>query len=67
MFRFQTQMARDASGAGIRGGLRRSPLRVKSAVLTFGRSLPIYPKLRTYAAQRQLTLCATTGVERLAA
>src|ERR1700676_2369043 len=26
MFRFQTQTARDASGAGIRGGLRRSPL-----------------------------------------
>jgi hypothetical protein len=24
MFRFQTQTARDASGAGIRGGLRRS-------------------------------------------
>ena len=31
MFRFQTQTARDASGApGIRGGLRRSPLGVKS-------------------------------------
>ncbi len=29
MFRFQTQSARDASGAGIRGGLRRSPIRVK--------------------------------------
>src|SRR5438034_6590613 len=28
MFRFQTQTARDASGAGIRGGLRRRPLRV---------------------------------------
>src|SRR6478752_9680028 len=26
MFRFQTQTARDASGVGIRGGLRRSPL-----------------------------------------
>jgi hypothetical protein len=27
MFRFQTQTARDVSGVGIRGGLRRSPLR----------------------------------------
>src|ERR1700676_3689598 len=30
MFRSQTQTARDASGAGIRGGLRRSTLWVKS-------------------------------------
>jgi hypothetical protein len=30
MFRFQSQMARDASGAGIRGGLRLSLFRVQS-------------------------------------
>jgi hypothetical protein len=40
MFRFQTQAARDASGAGIRGGLRRSPLRV-CAVKKKGGAFPV--------------------------
>jgi len=54
MFRFQTQTARDASGAGIRRGLRRSSANGMvrfgsiSADLTVGRSLPVYPQLRTY-------------------
>src|SRR6266508_5097192 len=36
MFRFQTQMARDAGGAGIGGGLRRSPRRVNLVISTVG-------------------------------
>ena len=43
MFRFQTQTSRDASGVGIRGGLRRSPLRVKSGSRGFKMPLPLYP------------------------
>ena len=44
MFRFQTQTSRDASGVGIRGGLRRSPLRVNRvglAVCNDFRSTPM--------------------------
>ena len=48
MFRFQTQTARDASGAGIRGVLRRSPTWVKRVVLAVGRRLPVHPDNRTY-------------------
>jgi hypothetical protein len=50
MFRFQTQTARDASGApGIRGGLRRSSLGVIRDVFAAVQSLPVYPQQRTLA------------------
>jgi len=49
MFRFQTQTARDVSGVGIRGGLRRSPLRVICVGLAGPRRLPVYPGERTFS------------------
>jgi hypothetical protein len=57
MFRFQTQTARDASGASIRGGLRRSPPWAKIAVLSFvGRSLPVYLDQRTSSDRARMCL-----------
>jgi hypothetical protein len=47
MFRFQTQTSRDASGVGIRGGLRRSQLRVIRVSLAAYRLLPVYPYKQT--------------------
>src|SRR5437764_11573854 len=41
-----------------------SPFRVISAVLTAGRSLPVYPQLRTWPCTRKLTLCARLGSSR---
>jgi hypothetical protein len=48
MFRFQTQTARDASGAGIRGVLRRSPTWVKLRSLDVQPADRLYPQLRTW-------------------
>jgi len=47
MFRFQTQTARDVSGVGIRGGLRRSPLRVNRVDSPHRWLLPLFPQLQT--------------------
>jgi hypothetical protein len=47
MFRFQTQTARDASGAGIRGVLRRSPTWVNNGPDGSVTSLLVYPEQRT--------------------
>src|ERR1700739_4688702 len=47
MFRFQTQTARDASGAGIRGALRRSPTWVIRDGLAGRPSLPVFSEHRT--------------------
>src|SRR5258705_1387745 len=49
-FRFQTQKARDARGAGIRGGLRQSPV-----IFGLGRALlrgPLYPDEPTSRVSR---------------
>ena len=43
MLRFQTQTARDPTGAGIRGGRRRSPRRLISESWRWPGSLPLRP------------------------
>ena len=62
MFRFQTQMARDASGAGIRGGLRRSSANgmvrfgSKGEILARSRCFPLYPRKRTHVGHRAMSV-----------
>jgi len=43
MFQLQTQTARDASGADIRGGLKQGPLRVIHDFLAIDQPRLIYP------------------------
>jgi hypothetical protein len=45
MFRFQTQTARDARGADIRGGLRQGPLRVMSGGRDKRRAMSDLPQI----------------------
>jgi hypothetical protein len=61
MFRFQTQTARDASGAGIRGGLRRSLLMGWS---DSGQDSDLKPQTSMPALPSQTDIFSQAGVVR---